>query len=118
MSKIAKLNDIEIYNEALVLTKQVYDLCKNPDLKREYALCDQVKRASISVAANIAEGFGRGSRADFSRFLSIALGSTNEMVALTDLIGLNLEKLDIADLRERYIVLSKRIYSFKRSLNI
>jgi len=117
MGKITQLTDIEIYKEALLLSRDVYVLCKSPILRSEYSLSDQVKRASVSVAANIAEGYGRGTKADFARFLAIALGSTNEVVALIDLMKLSFTKLETTDIRQRYIVLSKRIYAFKRKLN-
>lgn len=117
MTKITKLEDIEVYNEALVLAKEVFILCKSKSLIKEYSLCDQIKRASVSVAANIAEGFGRNSRADFSRFLSISLGSANETIALLDILHLNFTNLDVVPVRERYLVICKRIFTFRRSLS-
>lgn len=116
MSKIAKLEDLEIYQESLLLTKEIFELCKKPVLKHEYSLCDQIKRSAISVSANISEGYGRSTKADFSRFLSIALGSTNETTALLDVIKINFGEIEIDSIRERYVVLSKRIYSFRRKV--
>lgn len=115
MTKITKLEDIEIYQESLRLAQKIYTLIKNPKLIREYSLLDQVKRASISVVANIAEGYGRNTKKDFSQFLSIALGSVNELIAYLDFISLEF-KIDMADLKESYIILSRRIHSFRSYL--
>lgn len=116
MAKISKLEDINVYKESLLLTREVFKLCKVPRIRGEYSLCDQIKRASISVPANIAEGFGRNSKANFARFLSISLGSANEVIAFIDVIILttNLKSIDI--LRERYQLLCKRIFTFRRTL--
>ncbi len=114
--KIQRLEDIEVYKESLVLAKEVFDLCKNPSLKKEYSICEQIKRACVSVSANIAEGYGRLIRKDFSQFLSIALGSVNETVALLDIIGVNFSNIDIRALRSSYNILGKRIYAYRRRL--
>lgn len=115
MAKITKLDDIEIYREALLLAQQVYALTKDSRCKREYSLIDQIKRAALSVAANIAEGYGRKTKRDFSQFLSVALGSVNEVVTYLDFINLEFH-IDTAFLKENYLVLSKRIYSFRSYL--
>src|SRR3989344_6924784 len=109
--KITKLADIEIYRQALLLARDIYALCRNKALQREYSLIDQLKRATISVAANIAEGYGRNTKKDFSQFLSIALGSVNELIAFLDFISLEF-KIDTSELKEKYLVLSRRIHSF------
>lgn len=115
MSKITKLDDIEIYKESLILAKDIYTLCKHPKLKREYSLIDQIKRAAISVAANIAEGFGRNTKRDFAQFVSISLGSLNEVIAYLDFIALEFQ-LETKELRAKYFVLARRIHAFRSYL--
>lgn len=115
MTKITKLSDIEIYHEALRLAQKIYQLSKYDKLRHEYSLLDQIKRASLSVAANIAEGYGRNTKKDFSQFLSIALGSVNELVAYLDFIILEF-KIDTIKLKEEYLILSRRIHSFRSYL--
>lgn len=117
MGKITKLEDLEVYQESLKLTTVVFKLCKNNSIKREFSLCNQLKRASISVSANIAEGYGRRTKADFAHFLSVALGSANETIALIDIIQLNFKGIKVAPIRQRYKVLSKRIYTFRRTIS-
>jgi|SRR3989344_1435471 len=113
---VFSLDDLEVYKESLLLVKHVVELCKNPLLRKEYWLCDQIKRAAISVCINIAEGYGRRTKKDFGQFLSISLGSCNEVVALLDVVKVMFPGLNNGTLTERYKVLSKRIYSFRRTL--
>lgn len=115
MSKITGLKSIEIYQEALRLSQLTFSIVHNEKLKREYFLIDQMKRASLSVAANIAEGYGRNTKRDFSQFLSVSLGSVNEMRTYLDFIELHFH-LDIGFLKERYEVLCRRIHSFRAYL--
>lgn len=110
------ISDIEVYKEALNLTKEIFQLCKKYPLKSEYSLCDQIKRASISVCVNISEGYGRKTKADFAQFLSISLGSCNEVLALLDIINLSFPVIDINPYRDRYQILCKRLFSFRRNL--
>lgn len=116
MGKITKLDDITIYKEALRLAHLVYQLAKYHPLVREYALLDQLKRSGLSVAANIAEGYGRKTKKDFCQFLSIALGSVNEAITYLDFINLEF-KINTTNLKEEYITLSRRIYSFRTYLS-
>lgn len=113
--KITKLDDIEIYKQALELVQHVYRLARDKSIQREYSLVDQIKRAGISVAANIAEGYGRNTKRDFSQFLSIALGSVNEVITYLDFIRLEFN-INTSELKERYLILSKRIHSFRSYL--
>ena len=77
---ITSYRDLEVYQRSMRVLVQVHQLVLGfPDFER-YGLTDQMRRASKSVPANIAEGYGRRTSAkEFKHFLSIALGSTNEM---------------------------------------
>jgi four helix bundle protein len=73
--------DLEVYQLAVDLTAQVYQLTLMfPDAER-FGLTSQIRRAATSVTLNIAEGRGRGSDKDFARFLYQARGSLLEVVS-------------------------------------
>ena len=76
------LEKLEIWNEALAFSEKAYALSKNwPDSER-FGLIAQLRRATVSIAANLAEGLGRGRAGEVSRFARIALGSAYEAYTL------------------------------------
>lgn len=108
--------DLIIYSDSIEGVKQIYKLSKIYPLSRDLPLTDQLRRASISIPANIAEGYGKHTKKDFAGYLSIAMGSANEVVALLDVTGSIYEKINIKELRQFYKTLSKKIYSFRRHI--
>jgi four helix bundle protein len=76
---VKRFEDLEVWRKAEDLAVAVYSACGMPPFARDFALRDQIRRASISVMSNIAEGFERYSRAEFRHFLSIARGSAAEV---------------------------------------
>ncbi len=74
-----KYQELKIWNKAMGLVEQVYSLLKILPDEEKFGLISQVKRCSISIPSNIAEGAGRNSPKEFIRFLSIANGSTTEL---------------------------------------
>lgn len=110
------IENLIIYKKALNLTKQVYDLIKlNPHLLHDFSLCDQLKRASISVAANISEGYCQ-TKKHFKSYLKIASGSANETITLLEIIKL-VYQIDTQLLQNEYRILAKQISSFSTSFN-
>lgn len=77
--------NIEAYQESKTLVKQVYALLKKFPKEETYALCDQLRRAVISVPSNIAEGSGRTSSKDQAHFLEMAFGSLMEVDCQMDI---------------------------------
>ncbi len=72
---------LDVWHKAIELADQVYDVSlKFPDYEK-FGLANQVRRASVSISSNIAEGSGRGSNPDFVRFIRIAYGSLMEVVS-------------------------------------
>lgn len=76
---------LDVYKVAKELVQQVYVLLKEYPSEEKYALCDQIRRAVISVPANIAEGMGRTSKKEQKHFLEIAYGSLMEVQCLLDI---------------------------------
>ena len=79
--KIERFEDLIVWQKALMVSKKVYILSSGGPWSRDYSLKDQVRKASVSVISNIAEGFGRHGKQDFRHFLSMANGSANEVRA-------------------------------------
>jgi len=76
---IQSYEDIDAYQNAMKLLKPVHQaLLSFPDYEK-FELCSQIRRASKSIPTNIAEGFGRSAK-EFKRYLSMAMGSCNEMI--------------------------------------
>lgn len=82
MPLINKFEDIQAWQEARKLTKQVYELTNSAAFSKDFGLKDQIQRASVSVMANIAEGFDCESKIEFARFLGIARRSAVEVQSL------------------------------------
>lgn len=70
---------LEVYKESKRLVKMVYALLKKFPKEEQYALCDQLRRAVISVPSNVAEGLGRYSVKEQVHFFEIAYGSLREV---------------------------------------
>jgi four helix bundle protein len=79
---IRKFEDIQAWQEARSLVRQIYSLTGEGAFAKDFGLRDQVRRAAVSVMANIAEGFDCDSNTEFARFLGIARRSAVEVQSL------------------------------------
>ena len=77
--KINRFEDLECWQSARELVNLVYRVCSVSDLNKNFGLSDQIKRAGISIMANIAEGFSRKSNKEFIQFLFISKASAAEL---------------------------------------
>jgi four helix bundle protein len=89
MSTISEFEDIDAWKKARTLTRQIREITSSKEFSRDYSLKDQLRRASVSIMSNIAEGFERDGNKEFIQFLSHAKGSAGEIrsqlyVALDD----------------------------------
>lgn len=72
-------HNLQIWKRSHELTKEIYSATRLFPKEEMFGLTSQIRRAVSSIPTNIAEGCGRGSNADFSRFLQIAVGSASEV---------------------------------------
>ena len=72
---------LTVWQKSMRLVRMAYSLIKEFPADERYALCDQLRRAVISIPSNIAEGNGRASNRDYAHFLSIARGSLYETMS-------------------------------------
>lgn len=102
---------LKVWEKSHGLTLRVYTLTSEFPREEIYGLTSQVRRACASIPTNIAEGCGRGSSADFARFLQIAMGSTSETEYLP-LLARDLKYLNT----DQYIELINAIIEVKKML--
>jgi four helix bundle protein len=76
---VERFEDLIAWQKARVLTRQIYAVTKLKAFAADYALVDQMRRASVSIMSNIAEGFERSRPGEFHQFLSTAKGSCAEL---------------------------------------
>jgi four helix bundle protein len=76
---IRRFEDLEGWKRARELTTCIYKTSNGELFRRDFSLRDQLRRSGVSIMANIAEGFGRKGKAEFSRFLTIAQASSFEL---------------------------------------
>ncbi|GAB5534774.1 MAG: four helix bundle protein [Rubricoccaceae bacterium] len=79
MATARRFEDLEVWQDARQLTRDIYQMARAGDFARDFGLRDQICRAAVSVMSNIAEGFESGSDPQFARFLRIAKGSAGEI---------------------------------------
>lgn len=78
MATVKNFYELDVWKKARVLNKEIYELTASEKFKRDLVLVDQIRRSSISIMANSAEGFGRKGNKEFLQFLSISKASLNE----------------------------------------
>lgn len=99
--RMRSYEDLLVWQKSMLLAKKVYLVQRRLPKTELYGLGDQIRRAVVSVPSNIAEGFGRGSDAEFNRFLLIARGSLFEVKTQLQLAN----ELDLLQLEPELIQL-------------
>jgi four helix bundle protein len=118
MPTFNRFEDIMAWQKARQVTNAVYRVAKKGEFARDFGLKDQICRASVSIMANIAEGFARRSDKDFANFLNISRSSAAEVqshlyVAIDQ--GY-IEQNEFNDLYEQLEEASKMIFALAKHL--
>jgi len=79
MATFKKFEKIEAWKKARQLTKKIYGVSRNARFAKDFGLRDQIRRASVSIMSNIAEGYDRSGTGEFVQFLATAKGSAAEV---------------------------------------
>ena len=118
MATITRFEDIEAWQLGRELKRAVYAASKALEFSRDYALKDQIRRAAISVTANIAEGFGRSGNREFIQFLSNSKGSCAEIQdhLYTALDEAYMNESEFQKLYEQASVVGRKIGAFMNYL--
>ncbi len=114
-----RFKDLEIWKKSRIFCSEIYNTTsKFPDSEK-FGLTNQLRRASVSMPSNIAEGSSRKSNKDFARFLQITLGSAYEietqLLIASDLKFISKEELDL--LLKNLESIIKMTSKFKSTLN-
>jgi len=118
-TEVKSHEDLRIWKSGRKLVIDMYKITSEFPKHEIYGLVSQMRRASISVPSNIAEGAGRGSPGDFCRFLYYASGSLTELETQLYLSGElgYADKALVHEKKEEIILLRKQIYATIRSLS-
>jgi len=118
-NKIKSFTDLNAYKEARKLVLIIYNTTKNFPQEEKYGLTDQMRRAAVSIASNIAEGFSRSTVKDKCQFYSISYGSLSELqsqlLIAKDLRYIN--QLLFNQIAQQSIIVRKLISGLKRIKN-
>jgi four helix bundle protein len=107
------------WQKARELNKTIYKLTQEKDFSKDFALRDQIRRASISISSNIAEGFGRKTNKEFICFLNVAQASCYEVKSQLYL-AYDIEYLSKKEFENIYVLcdeISKTIFGLIKHLN-
>jgi four helix bundle protein len=119
MSAIQSYKDLMIWQKGIQIVVLIYKLAKSFPQEELYALTSQIKRASVSIPSNIAEGYGRNTEKSFSHFIDISRGSLFELETQL-LIAKELDFIVDFELYEKVNTLiheeSKMINAFSKSI--
>ncbi|MBI2406255.1 MAG: four helix bundle protein [Candidatus Harrisonbacteria bacterium] len=114
-----RFEQLDVWKDALQFARRVYALLRKFPKEELFALADQLRRAVVSISANIAEGSGSNSHRDFRNYLGIAIKSTFEVVSLLAVAEQNgyVTTETFEQLRGEAEILVKRIQALRNSLS-
>ncbi|WP_317166695.1 four helix bundle protein [Chryseobacterium defluvii] len=118
--KTYNFKNLNIWRFSIELTDEIYILTDSFPKSEEFGLKSQIRRCSVSVASNIAEGSSRSSNKDFNRFLEISLGSLYELQTQI-IISSNRNYFDLSKLENienKITELQKMISGFQKNLKL
>ncbi|MFY0607384.1 MAG: four helix bundle protein [Cyclobacteriaceae bacterium] len=111
-----KYKELEVWKMSMDLSEDIYKLTDSFPSDERFGLISQIRRASVSVPSNIAEGAGRNTKGEFKQFLGIAVGSLFELETQL-LLAKRFNYLDVIDSQlDKVDALKKMIFGLKKSL--
>jgi hypothetical protein len=107
--------EIKIWQEALLMVKEVYLFSSKLPMEEKYGITSQINRSAVSIPSNIAEGSGRTTNKEFVRFLEIAISSSYELETQL-ILAEELFDLSSVELIKNLNALQNRIGGFTRQV--
>ncbi len=114
MPNYSTFEDLDVYKISLIYTAEIFELLNRKELKKEFGLTDQLKRSTLSITNNIAEGFERETDKELIRFLYFSKGSAGEVRNILNVLK-EIEYLNEADykhLKTDIIAISKQLSNY------
>ena len=110
----SSFEDLDVYKDAIIFTGNMYKLLEKQPLKNDFAMVDQLRRATISISNNISEGFERETDKELIRFLYFSKGSAGEVRNLLNIMeGINyFKKEELSSYRKEIIDISKQLANY------
>lgn len=118
--KIESFEDLRVWQNGMELVKEIYVITNDGKFCKDFGLRDQLRRASVSIPTNIAEGFERASRKEYLYFLNIAKGSAGEVRSLLR-VALDVGYIEhsiYSQLYDRAIELSRMLSKQIKAINV
>ena len=109
---------LEVWQKSKVLVSKIYRLIESLPSFEKFSLCDQIRRAAISIVSNIAEGSGRSSVKEKVHFIEIAYGSLMEVycqLLIAPELGY-ISESEVKGLREEFIEIAKMLSGWRQNL--
>ncbi|MCT4205965.1 four helix bundle protein [Elizabethkingia anophelis] len=117
MTDIKSHKDLKVWQESMDLVTDIYELVQNFPAEEKYNLTSQIKRSSVSIPSNIAEGARRKSNLEFIQFLNITSGSLSELETQLE-IAIRLKFItENEELFKKIIFIRIMITNLKKSLS-
>lgn len=118
-NNIFGFENLAAYQRAMDFVDHVYELLKKFPREEQYALCDQLRRAAVSVPSNMAEGLSRFSTKEENRFLEISYGSLMECYCQLNIAYRRsyITAEDLALIRDEIVNISRPLSGLRKSLN-
>jgi four helix bundle protein len=109
--------NLRVYQQSKTFVVFIYDLLKIFPKEENYALCDQLRRAAISIPSNIAEGMGRTSIKEQIHFIEISYGSLNEVMCQLELAQelQYISKVQLEQIEQYYRDIAKMLSGLRNS---
>lgn len=117
---IKRFEEMKVWQDARMLTKNIYQITSNRSFKKDFGLRDQIQRAAVSVMSNIAEGYEHDNNKEFVRFLLYSKGSIGEVRSLL-CVASDLSYISEAEFqrtKETAVAISAQIANFIKYLRV
>lgn len=118
MKKARNFRDYQVWKDAVEYATFIYQVTDTMPWFEKKGICDQLRRAAVSIGSNIAEGSARPTDADFARFLDTALGSSFEVetqLIISHKIGY-ISESQYNDLQQRNVAIQKQLSGLIRTI--